>query len=39
MKVNPLFVVDAGTRDVDNNTNELCERDGILKIENIRARC
>jgi len=39
MKVNPLFVVDAGTGDADDNTNELCERDGTLKIENIRARC
>ena len=39
MKVNPLFVVDAGTGDVDDNTNELYKRDGTLKIENIRARC
>jgi hypothetical protein len=39
MNVNPLFVVNAGTGDGDDNTNELCAADGTLKIENIRARC
>lgn len=39
MNVNPLFVVDAGTGDEDDNTNEIWAADGTLKIENIRARC